>query len=58
MKTTGTYCRAEDEFDLQGEIDIHLKDLKMKLGDIDDYNTASDIKEIKKAMIELILEQL
>ena len=58
MKTTGRYIAVENEFDLQGEIDGHIDDLKMNLQTIKNYNKSSDVKEITKAMIEYLLETL
>ena len=59
MKRVGNYCRVQDDFELDHEINLEVDKLKEQLKDIE-FNTPykQDIIKIKKAMIETILETI
>lgn len=52
------YTRVEHEFDLQGEIDIVNSVLKKMLENLDEANTPSNAKEIKKALMDTLIHSI
>ena len=58
MKRVGNYCRVQDDFDIDHEINSEVNKVKEQLKDINFDNYQSDAIKIKKAMIETILESI
>lgn len=59
MKTTGRYCGASSEYDLDHVINKEVDDMKrVVIAGIDDDGNPENRKAIVKAMIETLLGEL